>query len=159
MKSALILCTLVVGLLLATPAAEAQSCPYTVSITSYGSSCSNLAGPLPSLVALPPSGSCDTTFFHLVPFGSVPLTNRWFVVGLSPTSLALPGGGCSLLVTPLIIVDLPALEGTIAPLLLLPSTTALIGISVYAQGIDRRFDAGAGTQHFETTNGVRLDLL
>jgi hypothetical protein len=158
MKLSLFLSILVLGLGIASPVAEAQSCPYTVSITSYGSSCTNLVTP-PSLVGFPPSGgTCQVQFFHLVPPASASLTNRWFLIGLSPASLPLPGGGCLLLVNPLIIADMPALEGTIAPLLLLPPDTALIGISIYVQGIDRRFDAIAGTQHFETSNGLRLDV-
>jgi len=35
---------------------------------------------------------------------------------------------------------------------------ALIGLSVYVQGIDRRVDTIGGTQHVETTSGLRLDL-
>jgi hypothetical protein len=136
MKLSLFLSILVLGLGIASPVAEAQSCPYTVSITSYGSSCTNLVTP-PSLVGFPPSGgTCQVQFFHLVPPASASLTNRWFLIGLSPASLPLPGGGC----------------------LLLPPDTALIGISIYVQGIDRRFDAIAGTQHFETSNGLRLDV-
>ena len=159
MKLSLILSTLVVGLGLAAPTAGAQSCPYTVSITSYGSPCSNLTTSPPTLIGNFPIGnSCDVSFFHVVPTVccNVQLTHRWFVVGLSQAALPLPGGGCPLLVSPLIIVDEPALEGTIGLALLLPANPALIGLSVYAQGIDRRFDTIGGTQHFETTNGLRL---
>ena len=159
MKLTLIVCTLVVCLSLAAPV-EAQGCPYTVSITSYGSPCSNLTSP-PTLIGNFPIGnSCDVSFFHVVPTicCNVQLTHRWFVVGLSQAALPLPGGGCPLLVSPLIIVDEPALEGTIGLQLLLPANPALIGLSIYAQGIDRRFDTIGGTQHFETTNGLQLAI-
>ena len=157
MKLSLILCTLVVCLSLAAPTVEAQGCPYTVSVTSYGSSCSNLTTSLPTLTEYFPGG-CDVGFFHVVPTVccNVQLTHRWLIVGLSQTSLSLPGGGCPLLVSPLIIAEEPALEGTVGLQLLLPANPALIGLSVYVQGIDRRFDTIAGTQHFETTNGLQL---
>jgi len=160
MKLSLILCTLVVCLSLAAPTIEAQGCPYTVSITSYGSSCSNLTTSLPSLIGSP-IGGCDVSFLYDVPAicCNVIVTHRFFIIGLAPASQPLPGGGCPLLVNPLLITDLFApFEGTIGLQLFLPPNPALVGLSVYVQGIDRRFDTIGGTQHFETTNGLRLDI-
>lgn len=160
MKITLIVCTLVVCLSLTAPV-EAQGCPYTVSITSYGSSCSSLTTSLPSLIGNFPIGGCAVGFLYDVPAVccNVILTHRFFVIGLAPASVPLPGGGCPLLVDPLIITDLFApFEGTIGLQLLLPPNPALVGLSVYVQGIDRRFDTIGGTQHFETTNGLQLDI-
>jgi hypothetical protein len=162
MKLSLIVCTLVVCLSLAAPTVEAQGCPYTVSITSYGSSCSNVTTSLPSLIGNFPASGCDVDFLYDVPTVccNVPVTHRFVVIGLAQVSQPLPGGGCPLLVSPLIITDLFApFEGTIGLTLLLPPNPALSGISVYVQAIDRRFDTIAGTQHFETTNGLRLGIL
>ncbi|HKY90643.1 MAG TPA: hypothetical protein VJM11_06355 [Nevskiaceae bacterium] len=161
MKLSLVLCTLVVCLALTSPTVEAQGCPYTVSITSYGSACSNLTTSLPSLVGNFPMGGCDVGFHYDVPrvCCNVQLTHRFMIIGLAPASQPLPGGGCPLLVDPLLIVDLFApFEGLIALQLHLPPNPALVGLSVYVQGVDRRFDTIAGTQHFETTNGLQLAI-
>ena len=161
MKLSLILCLLVLVLGLAVPTVRAQGCPYDVSITSYGSACSNLTTSLPSLIGNFPISGCDVGFLYDVPTVccNVPVTHRFFVIGLAPVSQPLPGGGCPLLVNPLIITNLFApFEGTIGLQLILPPNPVLSGISVYVQGIDRRIDTIAGTQHFETTNGLRLDI-
>src|SRR5262245_18699951 len=162
MRLSLVLCSLVSVLVLSRSEVRAQSCPYTVNITSYGSSCSNLTTSLPSLAGQFPIGSdCDVRLLYDVPTVccNVPVTHRWIVIGLSSASLPLPGGGCPLLVSPLVITDLfLPFEGLVALQLFMPENPALIGLTVYVQGIDRRFDTIGGTQHFETTNGLAMLL-
>jgi len=162
MKLASILGVLVLCIGLGATTARAQGCPYTVAITSYGSACSDLSTALPSLIGgFPAETGCQVGLLYDAPAicCNVLMSTRWMIAGLSPASVSLPGGGCPLLVTPDVIAALPALEGGMALKLLRPSNPALIGVSIYLQGIDRRFETIGGTIHLETSNGLRLDIL
>ena len=136
---------------------QAQGCPYTVTVTTVGSPCSSISPTPPTLIGQQ-VGDCDVQFFYDVPpvTGPVIVTNRWFAAGLNPASVSLPGGGCPLLMSPIMLVELGAFEGLISPVLLLPPNPALTGMVFYVQGIDRRFDTVSGARYFETTNGLQL---
>lgn len=142
--------------------ARAQgSCPYTAAFTAYGSACSPVSSSLPSLGApFPPGSGCHETILYDVPvLPSAPLTHRWLVAGVSAAAAPLPGGGCTLLATIDVLIDLPALEGGLALSLLLPPDPVLVGASIHMQGIDRRHVLATGAKRISTTNGLRLDLL
>lgn len=163
MKLVKILCVpsvLFLSLVVGSASLQAQGCPYTVTATNYGSPCSTISPTPPTLTGQQVS-ECDVQFFYDVPPlpGTVILTHRWFAAGLTQTSAPLPGGGCPLLTSLSLFVELGSDEGTYALLLLLPPNPALVGMTFYVQGIDRRFDTVSGARYFETTNGVRLDIL
>jgi hypothetical protein len=75
---------------------------------------------------------------------------------VAPINAPLPGG-CPLLASPDIIIDLPALEGQLVLGLLLPPDPSFIGLSLYLQHIDRRLITVGGVA-FSTSNGLQMSF-
>lgn len=138
--------------------ASAQTCPYTVSFTPYGVSCSTISSTPPFLIypGFPSGPGCNETIqTNVPPVPGFTLTDRALFYGVTEIHQPL-ANGCPLLTTIDGVLTLPALEGIITLELLLAPDPALIGLTVNLQAINRRRDDATGSLAIETSNALRV---
>lgn len=144
------------GLWLAT--AAVAMCPYTTVFTQYGTACSPVSLTAPAL-----NGSVNGSFVCGVTIDlnappvccNVFLNGEWLLVGLQPLNTPLPGG-CTLLASPDLVIPLPLQIGSTKIVADLPHDPALIGTSIYMQGVTSRFTTIGLTTDYEFSNGLEL---
>ena len=140
--------------------ASAQTCPYTVTFTPYGVSCSTISSTPPTLTypGFPSGPVCNETIqTNVPPLPGFTLTDRALFYGATEINQPL-ANGCPLLTTIDGVITLPALEGIITLEFLLTPDPALIGLTVNLQAINRRRDDATGSLAVETSNALRVQF-
>lgn len=154
MKVFAIACALGLGIVTAAVA----MCPYTTVFTQYGAGCSPVSLTAPVL-----NGSVNGSFVCGVTIDlnappvccNVFLNGEWLLVGTSAVNVPIPNG-CTLLASPDLVIPLPPQIGSTKIVADLPHDPALIGTSIYMQGVTSRFTTIGLTTDLEFSNGLEL---
>ena len=138
--------------------AFALACPYQAKTGSYGTGCSIVAIDAPKIDAgFDGSGNCSVKFAYSVPPAccNVFLTQQLLIIGFNQVKIPAPSG-CTLLASPDIIVPLVPTVGTTTFGGDLPPNPALIGTSVFFQGVVERFTTIGLTHDYEFSAGLQM---
>jgi len=148
------------ALALLVPALPAQSCPSSVQFTPYGLGCSATLLAPPTMTGAFDASTCSLTLtvFAQQTCCNVLIAGRFLVIGTQQVSIPFPlGMGCTILASLDVIVPLAGGSGGVGVTFPLPP--AVIGQTVYSQGVVDRFTTIGFTHDFEFTQGCAIDFL